>query len=77
MKSTKVISTPLAGHVKLRKNICPITMKEKENMASVPYCLAVGCLMHAMVSTRLDIAHTVGILSRFLENTKKRILRRN
>ena len=37
-------------------------------MKSVPYALAVGSLMYAMVATRPDIAHAVGIVSRFMHN---------
>jgi len=37
-------------------------------MSRVPYASAVGSLMYAMVCTRRDIAHVVGIVSRFLSN---------
>ena len=37
-------------------------------MQSVPYASAVGSLMYAMVATRPDIAHAVGIVSRFKHN---------
>ena len=40
-------------------------------MAKVPYSSAVGSLMYAMVCTRPDIAHVVGVVSRFLENPGK------
>jgi hypothetical protein len=33
-------------------------------MSHVPYASAVGSLMYAMVCTRPDIAHAVGVLSR-------------
>ena len=51
MKHAKPVSTPLDGHFKLSKKSCPSSMKEKENMASVPYSLAVGSLIYAMVCT--------------------------
>ena len=51
-------------------------------MSQVPYALAVGSLMYAMICTRLDIAQAVGLISRFMANpvkehwnTVKRILR--
>ena len=40
-------------------------------MSHVPYASVVGSLMYAMVCTRLDIAHAVGVLSRFMSNLGK------
>ena len=40
-------------------------------MSHVPYASAVGSLMYAMVCTRPDIAHAVGVLSRFMSNLGK------
>ena len=40
-------------------------------MKKGPYASAVGNLMYAMVYTRPDITHAVGILSRFLSNPGK------
>ncbi|GLU15250.1 hypothetical protein SLE2022_317570 [Rubroshorea leprosula] len=40
-------------------------------MSSIPYSSAVGSLMYAMVCTRLDIAHAVGVVSRFLSDPSK------
>lgn len=40
-------------------------------MKRVPYASAVGSLMYAMVSTRPDIAHAIGVVSRFLSNPGK------
>uniref|UniRef100_A0A2N9FX16 Integrase catalytic domain-containing protein n=1 Tax=Fagus sylvatica TaxID=28930 RepID=A0A2N9FX16_FAGSY len=74
MKHAKLVSTPLGGHFKLSKKSCPSSNKEKENMASIPYSSAVGSLMYAMVCTRPDIAHAVGVVSRFMVNLGKRAL---
>ena len=51
--------------------MCPTAREEKENMAKVPYSSVIGSLMYAMVCTRSDIAHAVGVVSRFLENSRK------
>ena len=40
-------------------------------MSKVPYALAVGSLMYAMVCTRPDIAHAVGVVSRYMNNLGK------
>ena len=61
MKLAKPVGTPLGGHFKLSKKSCPSSMKEKENMASVPYSSAIRSLMYAMVCTRSDVAHAVGV----------------
>ena len=40
-------------------------------MSRVPYASAIGSLMYAIVCTRLDIAHAVGVLSRFMSKPRK------
>jgi hypothetical protein len=40
-------------------------------MSRVPYASAVGSLMYAMVCTRLNIAHAVGVLSRYMSKLGK------
>ena len=40
-------------------------------MSRVPYASAVCSLMYAMVCTRLDIAHAVGVLSRYMSKPGK------
>ena len=68
MDKAKVVSSPLSNHFKLRSSQGPSTDEEKEDMEKVPYASAVGSLMYAMVCTRPDIAHAVGVVSRFLSN---------
>ncbi|KAI4332243.1 hypothetical protein L6164_017167 [Bauhinia variegata] len=60
-EKTKPVSTPLALHFKLSASQCPKTKEEEEYMSKVPYSNAVGSLMYAMVCTRPDISHAVGI----------------
>ena len=50
---------------------CAISEQDKEEMKKVPYASVVGSLMYAMVCTRPDIAHAVGVVSRFLANPGK------
>lgn len=71
MSNCKPVSTPLATHFKLNSDKCPTSEKDKEEMKKVPYASAVGSLMYAMVCTRPDIAHAVGVVSRFLSNPGK------
>jgi len=71
MEGAKPVSTPLAGHFKLAKRHSPSTQEERDAMAKVPYASAVGSLMYAMVCTRPDIAHAVGVVSRYMQNPGK------
>ena len=65
------MSSPLGSHLKLSFKQSPSSEKEKEEMRKVPYALAVGSLMYVMVCTRPDIAHAIGVVSRFLSNLGK------
>jgi hypothetical protein len=71
MKNEKPVSTLLANHFKLTKEMCPKTQEEIEYMSRVPYSSTIGSLMYAMVCTRPDIAHAVGVVSRYMNNTCK------
>ena len=71
MKDAKSVSTPLAGHLKLSKKFCPTTYEEKSEMENISYSSAIGSLMYVMVYTWPDIAHAVGVVSRFLSNPGK------
>eukprot|EP01018_Ginkgo_biloba_P030406 Gb_26163 [translate_table: standard] len=68
MKHVKPVGIPLASHFKLSSSLCPSNEEEKQDMSHVPYASAVGSLMYAMVCTRHDISHAIGVASRFMEN---------
>eukprot|EP00253_Pinus_taeda_P004050 PITA_04050 len=71
MHNAKPVSTPFASHFKLSKEMCPKTQEDVDYMSKVPYASAVGSLMYAMVCTRPDIAHAVGVVSRYMNNPGK------
>ena len=71
MSKAKAVCSPLAGHLKLSSKQCPTSEKDMKKMSKVPYAFVVGSLMYAMVCTRPDIAHAVGVVSRFLTNPGK------
>ena len=71
MQNAKPVSTPFASHFKLRKEMCPKTQEDMDYMSKVPYASAVGSLMYAMVCTRPDIAHAVGVVSKYMNNPGK------
>jgi hypothetical protein len=71
MQNEKTVSTPLANHLKLTKEMCPKAQKEIEYMSRVPYSSTVGILMCEMVCTRPNIAHAVGVVSKYMNNLGK------
>jgi hypothetical protein len=58
------VSSTLAGHLKLSSKLSPTSETKKDEMNKVPYASAVSSLMYAIVCTRPDIAHVVGVVSR-------------
>ncbi|KAG8495920.1 hypothetical protein CXB51_007502 [Gossypium anomalum] len=70
-EQTKPVSTPLASHFKLSVQLSPSMNTEREYMLQVPYSIAVGSLMYAMVCTRPDISQAVSIVSRHMHNPGK------
>ena len=71
MSKAKVVSSPLASHFKLSSRHSPFIDKEKEYMRRFPYASVVGSLMYVMVCTKPDIAYAVGVVNRFLSNTRR------
>jgi hypothetical protein len=71
MQECKLVKVPIHVGVNLSEDQCPKTREEEEDMSHVPYASVVGSLMYAMVCTRLDIAHEVGILSRYMSKPRK------
>jgi hypothetical protein len=71
MQNEKPISTPLANHFKLTKELFPKRQEEIEYISKVPYSSTIGSLMYVMVCTRSDIAHAVGVVSRYMNNPGK------
>ena len=71
MNEAKPVSTPLGSHFKLSKEHSPKIEEKREHMSKVPYASSIGNLMYAMVCTRPDITHAVGVVSRFMSRPKK------
>nr|GEX85539.1 retrovirus-related Pol polyprotein from transposon TNT 1-94 [Tanacetum cinerariifolium] len=59
---------PLGEQFKLRKKQAPKTKAFRRIMAKVLYASVVGSVMYAMVCTRPDIAHRVGVVSKYMSN---------
>jgi hypothetical protein len=71
MQNAKPVSITLARHFKLTKEMCPKTQEEIEYISMVLYSSKIGSLMYAMVCTRPDIAHAVGVMSMYINNPGK------
>ena len=65
------MKVPIPVGVKLFTEQCRKTQEEEEDMSCVPFVIAVDSLMYAMVCTRPNIAHAVGVLSRFMSKLGK------
>eukprot|EP00253_Pinus_taeda_P010172 PITA_10172 len=68
---SKPVKVPIPVGVNLSAEQCPKAHEEEEDMSRVPYESVVGSLMYAMVCTRPDIAHAVGVLSRLMSKPGK------
>jgi len=71
MYDSKPVKVPIPVGVRLSAKHCPNTQEEEEDMSHVPYASATGSLMYAMVCTRPNIAHVVGVLSKFMSKLGK------
>jgi hypothetical protein len=71
MHGSKPVKVIIPIGVKLSAYECPKTQEEEENMSHVPYASAVCSLMYAMVCTRPNIAHVVGVLTRYMSKPGK------
>jgi ATP-binding cassette subfamily B (MDR/TAP) protein 1 len=54
----------LSGKI-LSKAQCPATAKDRETMSKVPYALAIGSIMYAILYTRPDVSNALSLMSRY------------
>jgi hypothetical protein len=71
MHGCKLVKVIIPIGVNLSVDKCPKTQEEEEGMSHVVYASTVGSLMYAMVCTRPDIAHAMGVLSRYMSKPGK------
>ncbi len=65
------MKVPIPVGVNLFAKQCPKTQEDEEDMSYVPYASAVGSMMYAVVCTKPDVSHAVGVLSRFMSKPGK------
>jgi len=68
MQDSKLVKVPMHVGVNLSIEQCPKAQEEEEGMSRVTYASAVNSLMYVVVRNRPDVAHSVGVLSRFMQN---------
>ncbi|GKD95944.1 hypothetical protein Tco_1379841 [Tanacetum coccineum] len=71
MKDAKARCQPLKDHFKLSKKQAAKTEAARRRLVKVPYASTVGRFLYAMMCTRTNIPHAVGVVSRFISNTGK------
>ena len=71
VNDAKPRTTPLPNYFRLSKEQSTKAAEERDYMTLVPYASAVCSLMYAMFCTRPDIAHAVGVVSRYMANPRK------
>ena len=68
---TGVQTCALPIYFRLSKEQSPKTKEERDHMSKVPCASAIGSLMYVMVCIRPNIAHTVGVVNRFMSRPGK------
>lgn len=68
MLDAKVVNVPFAQHFKLSHAQSPTDEESLREMKRIPYFNAICSLIYAMVCSRLDLAHAMNVISRFMAN---------
>lgn len=72
MNNSKTASMQLANHFRLSNNQSSKTEKERNLMANISHASAIGSLVYVIFYARVDIAHAMGDVSRFMTNLGKK-----
>ena len=54
---------PMTHGITLLKSMCPRTWDDSTHMSMIPYTLAIGSIMYAMLCTRLDVSYALSVTS--------------
>lgn len=71
MDKSKPVLTPMSAHFRLSKSQEPITKADINYMNKVLYFSVIDSIIYAMICFRLDLAHEVRVVSRFMRNPGK------
>ena len=73
MQDSKKSFLPMSHDITLSKNRCPSTPDEQERMRAIPYALAIGSIMYAMLCTCPDVSYALSVTSRYQSDYVKLI----
>jgi hypothetical protein len=65
MENAKKGFLPMSHGITLSKNQCPKTVDEWVQKMDVPYALAIGSIMYAMICTRPNVSFALSVSSRY------------
>jgi len=71
MEESKKGFLPVPRGSRLSVTQYPVTAKDRNEMSIKPYASAIGSIMYAMLSTRLDVALAISLTNRFQSNPGK------
>ena len=71
MKNSKKGYLPIGHGISFSKRDCPTTPQERERMGRISYASTVGSIMYAMICIRLDVAYSLGVVSRYQSDPEK------
>lgn len=71
MIDAKLVSIHLSVYFRLSKFLEPINDAHIEYMKKIPYARAVGSIIYAIICSRSNVAHGVGVVSRLIGNPGK------
>ena len=60
---------PVLQGVNLIQTQYPTTAEDREKMKVIPYALAIGSIMYAMLCTRPDVCLAISLAGRYQSNT--------
>ena len=66
MEDSKPVTTPLAPQFKLKSLTKAYALEQSAKVEGIPYATAVVSLMYAMIGSQPNLAHAVGVVSRFM-----------
>ncbi|KAK8578185.1 hypothetical protein V6N13_047039 [Hibiscus sabdariffa] len=68
MEESKRGFLPMRHGISLSKEMCPSTPQERERTSQIPYALAIGSIMYAMICTQPDLSYALSMTSRYQAN---------
>jgi hypothetical protein len=68
MQDSKKSFLPMSHGITLSKKHCPTDPDEQGRMRAIPYALAIGSIMYAMICTRPNVSYALSATSRYQSN---------